>query len=177
MSELDQYGENDNFAAFAFKAKHKAMSGPIQVGNCGKFDQCGENDNFATFANKAKHKAINGPIQVKECGEFGKYGENDNFTTGCQQGKAQGNEGAHTSWQSTKQPRSQGLSSSHPKGSEGRKTSLNQGLSSLAPFGVGRKCPKMTIFATFQNYLIFAMYDVFLIGFLHKTTLRWFKSP
>ena len=30
------YGENDNFATFTNKTKHKAMRGPIDVGECGE---------------------------------------------------------------------------------------------------------------------------------------------
>ena len=30
--KFGKYGENDNFATFANKAKHKAMRGPIKVG-------------------------------------------------------------------------------------------------------------------------------------------------
>ena len=60
-------------------AKHKAMRGPIKVGNTGEFSKYGENDNFSTIANKAKHKAMRGPIKVGDTGEFGKYGENDSF--------------------------------------------------------------------------------------------------
>ena len=52
--EFSKYGENDNIATMANKAKHKAMRWPIKIGEFGKY---GENDNFATFANKAKHKA------------------------------------------------------------------------------------------------------------------------
>ena len=77
--EFGKYGENDNFARIANKAKHKAMRGPIKVGDTGEFSKYGENDNIATIANKAKHKAMRGPIQVGDTGEFGKYGENDNF--------------------------------------------------------------------------------------------------
>ena len=62
-------------------AKHKAMRGPIKVGDTGEFSKYGENDNIATIANKAKHKAMRGPIKVGDTGEFGKYGENDNFAT------------------------------------------------------------------------------------------------
>ena len=65
-------------ATFANKAKHKAMRGPIKVGDTGKFGKYGENDNFATLANKTKPKAIRGPIKV---GDTGKFGENDNFAT------------------------------------------------------------------------------------------------
>ena len=54
--EFGKYGENDNFGTFTNKAKHKAMRGPIKVGNTAKFGKYGENDNFAAFANKAKHK-------------------------------------------------------------------------------------------------------------------------
>ena len=43
------------------KAKHKAMRGPIKVGDTDKFGKYGENDNFGTLANKAKHKAMTGP--------------------------------------------------------------------------------------------------------------------
>ena len=77
--EFGKYGENDNFARIANKAKHKAMRGPIKVGDTGEFSKYGENDNIATIANKAKHKAMRGPIQVGDTGEFGKYGENANF--------------------------------------------------------------------------------------------------
>ena len=57
-------------------AKHKAMRGPIKVGDTGKFSKYGENDNIARMANKAMHKAMRGPIKVGDTGEFGKYGEN-----------------------------------------------------------------------------------------------------
>ena len=60
-------------------AKHKAMRGPIKVGNTGEFSKYGENDNIPTIVNKAKQKAIGGPIKVGNTGEFGKYGKNDNF--------------------------------------------------------------------------------------------------
>ena len=36
-AKFGKYGENDNFAAFANKAKHKAMRGPTKVGDTGKF--------------------------------------------------------------------------------------------------------------------------------------------
>ena len=71
-------------------AKHKAMRGPIKVGDTGEFGKYGENDNFARIANKAKHKAMRGPIKVGDTGEFGKYGENDNLPES-------------PTWQSTKQ--------------------------------------------------------------------------
>ena len=38
-------------------AKHKAIRGPIKVGDTGKFGKYSENDNFARIANMAKHKA------------------------------------------------------------------------------------------------------------------------
>ena len=79
--EFGKYGKNDNFAKIANMAKHKAMRGPIKVGDTGEFGKYGENDNFGTFANKAKHKAMRGPIKVGDTGKFGKYGENDNFAT------------------------------------------------------------------------------------------------
>ena len=60
--EFGKCGENDNFARIANRAKHKAMRGPIKVGDTG------ENDNFARIANRAKHKAIRGPIKVGDTG-------------------------------------------------------------------------------------------------------------
>ena len=77
------YGENDNFATISnrAKAKHKAMRGPIKVGDIGKLGKYGENDNFATIANRAKHKAMWGPIKVGDTGKFGKYGKSDKFAT------------------------------------------------------------------------------------------------
>ena len=72
------------FARIANMAKHKAMRGPIKVGDTGefgKYGKYGKNDNFARIANMAKHKAMRGPIKVGDTGEFGKYGENDNFAT------------------------------------------------------------------------------------------------
>ena len=35
--EFGKYGKNDNFARIANMAKHKAMRGPIKVGDTGKF--------------------------------------------------------------------------------------------------------------------------------------------
>ena len=64
IGEFGKYGENDNFATITNRAKHKAMRGPIKVGDTGKFGKYGKNDNFATFADKAKHKAMRGPIKV-----------------------------------------------------------------------------------------------------------------
>ena len=61
VGEFGNYGENDNFATIANRAKHKAIRGPIKVGDPGEFGKYGENDNFATIANRAKHKAIRGP--------------------------------------------------------------------------------------------------------------------
>ena len=52
--EFGKYGENDNIATIASKAKHKGMRGPIKVGNTGEFNKYGQNDNIATIANKAK---------------------------------------------------------------------------------------------------------------------------
>ena len=51
VEKKGKYGENDNFAAIANRAKHKAMRGPIKVGDTGKFGKYGENDNFAKIAN------------------------------------------------------------------------------------------------------------------------------
>ena len=68
-------------------AKHKAMRGPIKVGDTGEFSKYGENDNIATIANKAKHKAMRGPIKVGDTGKFGKYGENDNLLRGTKRFK------------------------------------------------------------------------------------------
>ena len=79
--KFGKYGKNDNFARIINRAKHKAMRGPIKVGDTGEFGKYGKNDNFATFANKAKHKAMRGPIKIGDTGKFGKYGENDNFVT------------------------------------------------------------------------------------------------
>ena len=59
--EFGKYGKNDNFARIAHMAKHKAMRGPIKVGDTGEFGKYGENDNFARIANMAKHKAMRGP--------------------------------------------------------------------------------------------------------------------
>ena len=56
-----KYGKNDNLARIANKAKHKAIKGPIKVGDTGKFGKYGENDNFARIANMAKHKPMRGP--------------------------------------------------------------------------------------------------------------------
>ena len=61
IDKLGKCGENDNFATFANKAKHKAMRGPIKVGGTGEFGKYGENDNFATIANPA-WKFTNGLI-------------------------------------------------------------------------------------------------------------------
>ena len=47
-------GENDNFARIANRAKHKAIRGPIKVGDPGEFGKYGENDNFAKIANRAR---------------------------------------------------------------------------------------------------------------------------
>ena len=47
--EFSKYGESDNIATIANKAKHKVMRGAIKVGDTGKY---GENDNFATIANR-----------------------------------------------------------------------------------------------------------------------------
>ena len=60
-------------------AKHKAIRGPIKVGDTGEFSKYGKNDNIVTIANRLKHKATGGPIKVGDTGEFGRYGENDNF--------------------------------------------------------------------------------------------------
>ena len=38
------------FATIANRAKHKAIRGPIKVGDADKFGKFGENDNFATIA-------------------------------------------------------------------------------------------------------------------------------
>ena len=73
--------KNDNIARITSKAKHKAMRGPIEVGDTGEISKYGGNDNIATIANKAKHKAMRGPKKVGDTGEFGKYGEYDNFAT------------------------------------------------------------------------------------------------
>ena len=76
--EFGKYGKNDNFARIANRTKHKAMRGPIKVGDTGEFSKYyGENDNIATIANRAKHKAKRGPIKVGDTGKFGKYGKND----------------------------------------------------------------------------------------------------
>ena len=56
--EFGKYGENDNLATIANKARHIAMRGPMKVGECGKFGKYGENDNFATIAKEAKHKTV-----------------------------------------------------------------------------------------------------------------------
>ena len=39
--EFGKYGENDNFARIANKAKHKAMRRPIKVGDTGEFGKYG----------------------------------------------------------------------------------------------------------------------------------------
>ena len=56
--EFGEYGKNDNFARIANKAKHKAVRGPIKVGDTGEFSKYVENDNIARIANRAKHKAM-----------------------------------------------------------------------------------------------------------------------
>ena len=66
IGEFGKYGENDNFATLANKAKHKAMKGPIKVGDPGKFGKYGKIDNFTTLANKAKQKAMKGPMKVAD---------------------------------------------------------------------------------------------------------------
>ena len=76
--EFGKYGENNNTARIANKAKHKAMRGHIKVGDTGEFGKCGKNDNFARIANLAKYKAMRGRIKVGDTGEFSKY---DNITT------------------------------------------------------------------------------------------------
>ena len=73
VGELGKYGENDNFATIANRAKHKAIRGPIKVCDPGEFGKYGENDDFATIAHRAKHKPLRGPIKVGDPGEFGKY--------------------------------------------------------------------------------------------------------
>ena len=40
--EFSKYGENNNIATIANKAKHKAMRGLIKVGDTGKFGKYGE---------------------------------------------------------------------------------------------------------------------------------------
>ena len=64
-------------------AKHKAMRGPIKVGDTGEFGKYGKNDNFARIANMAKHKVMRGAMKVGDTYKFGKYGENDNETKHC----------------------------------------------------------------------------------------------
>ena len=59
--EFSKYGENDNIATIANRAKHKAKRGPIRVGDTGKFSKYGKNDKVARIANMAKHKAMRGP--------------------------------------------------------------------------------------------------------------------
>ena len=54
-------------------AKHKAIRGPIKVGDTGEFGKYGENDNIATIANRAKHKAMRGRIKVGDTGDLRKY--------------------------------------------------------------------------------------------------------
>ena len=96
--EFGKYGKNDNFATIANRAKHKAMRGPIKVGDTGEFSKYGENNNIATIANKAKHKAMRGPIKVSNTGEFGKYGKNDNFARIANMAKHKAMRGPHKSW-------------------------------------------------------------------------------
>ena len=59
--EFGKYCKNENFATIANMAKHRAMRGPIKVGDTGEFGKYGENDNFATITNRA-WKFTNGLI-------------------------------------------------------------------------------------------------------------------
>ena len=81
LGDTGKYGETNNIATIANKAKHKAMKGPIIVGDTGEFSKYGENENIATIANRAKLKATRGPIIIGDTGEFSKYGVNDNIAT------------------------------------------------------------------------------------------------
>ena len=55
--EFGKYGENDNFARIANRAKHKAMRGPIKVGDTGEFGKYDEKQHAKTlFLNKSEFK-------------------------------------------------------------------------------------------------------------------------
>ena len=58
--EFSKYGENDNIATIANKAKHKGMREPIKVGDTGEFGKYGKNDNFARIAKHGKAQSNEG---------------------------------------------------------------------------------------------------------------------
>ena len=58
LTNLAKYGENDNFATLANKAKHKAMRVPIKVGDTGEFGKYGEYDNFSSFRTSLSYNTL-----------------------------------------------------------------------------------------------------------------------